>query len=64
VKALGDRIREAFPDFRENPYYLKLTDPEERKYIELQQRNTLLFILKYRALWFYRDMRKALSRRG
>ena len=60
VKALGDRIREAFPDFRENPYYLKLTDPEERKYIELQQRNTLLFILKYRALWFYRDVRKAL----
>ena len=61
VKAMGDEMRETFPDFQENPYYQKQVNPEEKKLIAMQQKSTLGFILYYKFLWTYRNLRKKLS---
>ncbi|MCR5303816.1 MAG: glycosyltransferase [Lachnospiraceae bacterium] len=61
MEELGQEMARTFPGFRENPYYLENTDPEEQRYIALQQKDTRIFSLKYRALWFYRDLRKKIS---
>ena len=57
TKRLGDEMRETFPAFQENPYYVSRTDPEEKRMIHLQQSAHPLFYLYYRALWAYRDLR-------
>lgn len=59
VKAMGKEIRQAFPDFQENPYYRQRTHEEEKKLIRMQQRSTLFFMLYYKLLWAYRKWRKA-----
>ncbi len=58
VKALGNEMKETFPGFLENPRFLKRTDPEERKMMRLQQKSTFLFLIYYRLLWTYRNLRK------
>lgn len=62
VKKLGDEVREYFPDFQKNSYYIEKTNPEEKKLIAMQQKNTLLFIIYYKLLWAYRNFRKKLKR--
>ncbi len=57
VRALSRELRERFPDFRDNPYYLKRVNAEERKLIDLAQKSTLLFFIYYRLLWGYRNLR-------
>ncbi|MBR5421066.1 MAG: glycosyltransferase [Lachnospiraceae bacterium] len=56
TKALARRMRDVFPDFQDNPYYVEKVHPEEKKLIGMQQRSQLLFYLYYRLLWFYRDV--------
>ncbi len=62
VKAMGKEMKQTFPDFEQNPYYLARTHAEERKLIRMQQKSTLLFMLYYKALWAYRRWRKARGR--
>lgn len=59
VKAMGKEMRQTFPDFQQNPYYLERTHAEEKKLIRMQQKSTLFFMLYYKLLWAYRKWRKA-----
>ena len=61
VKALGDEMKQSFPDFQENPYYLERTGAEEKKLIRMQMRSTVLFMGYYKLLWTYRKLRKRLG---
>lgn len=58
VKKLGKEMKETFPDFMENPYYIERVHPEEKKLIKMQMKSTLFFICYYKLLWFYRGLRK------
>ena len=62
VKALGKEMKQTFPDFEKNPYYLERTHAEEQKLVRMQQRSTMFFIIYYKLLWTYRKWRKALLR--
>lgn len=57
VKKLGDEMREYFPDFQKNKYYIERTDAEEKKLIAMQQKSTLLFMIYYKLLWGFRHLR-------
>ena len=63
-KALGKEMKETFPDFQNNRYYLEKIHPEERKLIGFQMKSHLFFYIYYRLLWFYRDLRSGLSGRN
>lgn len=63
VKALGKEMKETFPGFMENKYYAQRVHEEERRLIRMQQRSTLYFMLYYRLLWSYRNLRKKLAGR-
>ena len=62
VKALGKEMKETFPGFMENKYYIQRVHEEERKLIRMQQKSTLYFMLYYKLLWSYRNLRKKMSR--
>lgn len=58
VKALGREMRETFPGFMENPYYQERVHAEERKLIRMHMKSTLYFMIYYKLLWGYRNLRK------
>jgi len=62
VKKMGDELRAYFPDFQKNAYYVERIHPEEKKLIAMQQKSTLQFVLYYKLLWAYRNIRKKLKR--
>ena len=62
VKKMGDELRAYFPDFQKNAYYIERTHPEEKKLIAMQQKSTLQFIIYYKLLWAYRNLRKKLKK--
>jgi glycosyltransferase involved in cell wall biosynthesis len=57
VKAMMKELQEYFPHFRENPYFLERHDAEVQKLANLHCRSTLLYMLYFRLLYFYRDIR-------
>lgn len=61
VEKMGKEMKEYFPDFEKNPYYIKEVHPEEKKLIAMQQRSTMLFMIYYKLLWGYRNLRKKLG---
>lgn len=61
VKALGDEMREYFPNFRENKYFCERVHPEEQKWARMQQKNSLLFVLYYSLKAFYRKLRAKIN---
>ena len=58
VQKLGDEMRQAFPDFRDNPYYRERIHEEEKRLVGMQQRSTLWFVMYYKLLWAYRNLKK------
>jgi len=58
VRKLGQEMRANFPDFQENPYYLERVGAEEKKLVRMQMRSTVKFIVYYKLLWGYRNLRK------
>lgn len=58
IRDMGREMKEYFPDFQQNPYYVKQVHPEEKKLMKMQQQSTLLFVMYYRTLYFYRNLRK------
>lgn len=62
VKKMGDELRAYFPDFQKNAYYIERTHPEEKKLIAMQQKSTLQFVVYYKLLWTYRNLRKKLKK--
>ncbi len=61
TKKMGREMKEAFPDFQDNPYYRERVHAEEKKLIGMQMKSQLLFYMYYRLLWFYRNLRKKKS---
>ena len=61
IKKMGQEIKHYFPNFESNPYYQKRTNAEEKKFIAIQQKSTLMFIGYYKLLWGYRNFRKKLQ---
>ena len=58
IDKMGKEIKEYFPKFQENQYYISRTNEEEKKLILMQQKSTLYFICYYKLLWGYRNFRK------
>lgn len=58
IRAMGKEMKQTFPGFERNPYYIERTHAEEKKLIRMQQRSTLFFMLYYKLLWAYRKWRK------
>lgn len=61
VKALGKEMKETFPNFQSNPYFKERTNPEEKKLTAMHMKSTLYFMLYYKLLWTYRNLRKRLK---
>lgn len=61
VKAMGKEMKETFPGFMENKYYRERVHEEERRLIAMHMKSTLRFMLYYRLLWTYRNLRKKLK---
>ena len=64
VKSLGKEMRETFPHFRDNPYYMERVHEEERKLIDMHMKSSLFFMLYYKLLWAYRNFRKKTAGAG
>ena len=62
VKAMSREMKETFPSFSENRYYIKRTGAEEKKLIDMAMKSTLMFIIYYKLLWAYRNLRKKLKK--
>lgn len=60
IRHIKKRMLEEFPDFRSNPNYGRFMDGEQKKYVDILMRNSLLFFIEYGLLWTYRDLRGAL----
>ncbi len=58
VRRLGDEMRETFPDFESNKYFVEKVHPEERKWTRMQQKSTVGFMCAYILKSIYRGMRK------
>lgn len=57
IRSMGKEMKEYFPEFEKNAYYLQKVNEEERFLMSLQQKSTLLFVCYYKVLWFYRRIR-------
>ena len=62
VRSMGREMGQYFPNYQENPYYIKNVHPEEKKFLKLAQKSPVLFVMYYRALYFYRNLRKKLKK--
>ena len=51
VKALGKEMRDTFPGFQDNPYYLERFNEEEKKLVRMQQKSSLVFMFYFTLLW-------------
>ncbi len=40
IRKMGNELKEAFPDFADNPYYQERVNAEQKKMIAMQQRST------------------------
>lgn len=58
IKALGDEMKEYFPDFTDNRYFCERVHPEEQKWAKMQQKNTSWFMMYYSLKSTYRKLRK------
>jgi len=58
IRKMGKEMKQSFPNFEKNPYYLEKVHPEEKKLMHMQQKSTLLFYIYYKLLYFYRGIRK------
>ncbi len=59
VRTLKRRMLEEFPDFRNNKFYGRFMDDEQKKYVDILMANSLSFYVRYSLLWMYRDLKKA-----
>ena len=62
IRSMGKEIQEEFPNFQENPYYAERIHEEERKFMALQQKSTVLFVIYYKFVYFVRRMKKWIKR--
>lgn len=58
LRELARGMRAAFPEFQQNPYYLERVNAEERRFMGIQQKSSLLFLLYYKLVWWVRGLRR------
>ena len=58
VRELCEGLRKEFPDFEKNRYYAEKTNAEEKKLIGMAMKSPLIFVIWYKLLWGYRNLRK------
>ena len=63
IRALGGAMKKCFPKFQENPYYVERVHPEQKKFIAIQQKSTILFIMYYKFVFFVRRIKKWIRRK-
>ncbi|MCL2717336.1 MAG: glycosyltransferase [Lachnospiraceae bacterium] len=57
VKEIGYEMFETFPLFMENQYFIERQDKEVKKLVKMHKRSTLVFMIYFKLLWFYRDLK-------
>jgi len=57
IRNMGKEMKQYFPDFQNNKYYLQKVNEEERFLMSLQQKSTVIFVGYYKLLWTYRRLR-------
>jgi glycosyltransferase involved in cell wall biosynthesis len=57
VRALGREMKQYFPCFMDNPYFIERQNAEVKRLITIQFKSTVIFMLYFKLLWFYRDLR-------
>lgn len=55
LRRIADGIKQEFPDFQENIYYLKEFDEEQRKLAAMHMQSPLKFKIYFQLLYFYRN---------
>ena len=55
LRQIADGIKQEFPDFQENIYYLKEFDEEQKKLAAMHIQSPFRFKLYFQMLYFYRD---------
>ncbi len=60
IKELCNGLKEAFPGFADNRYYQQKTNDEEKKLIKMAMKSPVAFVIYYKLLWGYRNLRKKL----
>lgn len=63
LKKMADGIKEEFPEFQQNPYFVQTYDAEQKRLIGYHMKSGLLFLLYYRALNGYRGLRKCIRKK-
>lgn len=64
LKKIADGIRQEFPDFQENIYYLKTFDEEQRRLAAMHMQSPLKFKLYFQLLYFYRNKIRGGAKKG
>ena len=62
IRKLGKEMKLTFPEFQNNSYYLGRVNDEERKFMALQQKSTLLFVMYYKFVYLVRRVKKWVKR--
>lgn len=63
LKKMADGIKEEFPEFQQNPYFVQAYDAEQKRLIGYHMKSGLFFLLYYRALNGYRGLRKCIKKK-
>ncbi len=58
ISSLLKKVEQEIPNFTNNPYYRNLANEEQRKFIALQQKSTLLMLGYYKLVQFVRMIKK------
>lgn len=58
VREMKNGMLNAFPDFRNNPYYADYKETEHKKMADMLIQNDIKFFMYYRLVWWYRNLRK------
>lgn len=58
IRSIGEGLKKYVPDYADNRYFRERINAEEQKHTALQLKSSLLFVIYYRLLWFYRKIRK------
>lgn len=64
LKKIADGMRQEFPDFQENIYYLKAFDEEQRRLAAMHMRSPLKFKFYFQLLYFYRNNIRRGAKKG
>ena len=62
LRTVSKEMKETFPNFQENKYYLERVNSEERKFLSLLQKSAVAFVCYYKFVYLVRRIKKWLKR--